>query len=308
MKIDFEKFSLELDAAMQAHLEWSRRVLNCAVCHTSPGSDALALNAHTLCRFGRWLSDNAKSITALDPKRAKSLIAEHKLMHDSVRAICSRILKGKPGKESDLVTFEKTQTQLIDLLAYFKTLAVTRCSQIDALTGLPLRHSMDHDFNLLRECSQRNNKTLCVMMIDLDYFKLINDKYGHDAGDAVLQTLAESLKQTLRASDVAYRFGGEEFLLLTQLATTDIKVVAQRVLVAIRALVITLPNNETIQVTATIGIARAIDNDNLASVIKRADAALYKGKESGRDCYVLSEEPASSYPLNSEGVQNSVSG
>jgi len=95
-------------------------------------------------------------MTQLDAERTQELIKEHKRMHDSVRSLCNRILEGHLGKASDLVTFETTQTQLIDLLAYFKTLAVTRCSQIDALTGLPLRHSMERDFNLLNETSKRN--------------------------------------------------------------------------------------------------------------------------------------------------------
>jgi len=296
-EINFESFAAELDAAMQAHLEWSRRVLRCAVMRTPPGNDALAIEAHTLCRFGRWLSENFDSMKKLDAERAQQLVEEHKIMHDSVRALCSRILDGKLGKASDLVTFETTQTQLIDLLAYFKTLAVTRCSQIDPLTDLPLRHSMEHDFNLQIEYSRRNNTVLGVMMVDIDYFKRINDQHGHDAGDLILQQLAATLKQTIRDCDVAYRFGGEEFLLMMQLSSTDVDTAAQRILDAIRALSITLPCHSTVQPTATIGIALATDDNSLDSMIKRADTALYEGKESGRNCYVLST--ASSSPSTS---------
>ena len=287
-EINFETFSAELDAAMQAHLEWSRRVLRCAVLRTSPGDDALKHDAHTLCRFGRWLTENIDSMKQLDADRAILLVEEHKSMHDSVRSLCNRILEGKLGKATDLVTFETTQTQLIDLLANFKTLAVTRCSQIDALTELPLRHSMEHDFNLLTEYSRRYQKSLGIMMVDIDHFKCINDEHGHEAGDIVLQQLAASLKKTLRDSDVAYRFGGEEFLLLIQVESkSDAETAAKRVLKAIRDLAITLPDNTLIQPTATIGVTLTNKDDDLASTIKRADTALYEGKESGRDRYIL---------------------
>ena len=288
-KIDYENFVSELDAAMQAHLEWSRRILRCAVLRTSPGDDALKENAHTLCRFGNWLSENYESMKQLDNQSAQTLYDEHKRMHDSVRALCNRIMEGEIGKTTDLVTFEITQTQLIDLLAYFKTLAVTRCSQMDALTELPLRHSMEHDFNLLKEYSRRYNKVLCVMLIDIDHFKNVNDKYGHEAGDLVLQEFAACLKRTLRESDVAYRFGGEEFLLLIQvLSADDARIAAERILAAIRQLSIKLATGEIIHPTATIGVTLANENGDLETIIKQADTALYQGKDNGRNRYILS--------------------
>lgn len=110
----------------------------------------------------------------------------------------------------------------------------------------------------------------------------------------VLQQLAITLKQTLRADDLIYRYGGEEFLLLMELSVAKQDVLeavehaARRVLDAVRALRVVLPDASTVRPTATIGIALTRPEESLDSVIKRADAALYAGKAAGRNRYVIS--------------------
>ncbi|HQT27196.1 MAG TPA: hypothetical protein PLK99_11495 [Burkholderiales bacterium] len=93
-------FVTELDAAVQAHLEWTRRVLRCAVLRTSPGNDVMKPEAHTLCRFGRWLSQNRAIFDSLDVQKTIAIEVAHKSMHDAIRDICSKVLEGIPGEES----------------------------------------------------------------------------------------------------------------------------------------------------------------------------------------------------------------
>lgn len=201
-------------------------------------------------------------------------------MHDVIRAICSRVLEGKLGETADLDIFETTQTQLSDHLAYFKTLAITQSSQVDALTGLPLHHHMEQDFGLLTKHSRRHSSVLVVMMMDVDHFKAVNDQHGHAGGVDVLQHLAATLRRTLRDNNLVYRYGGEELLLLMELAAAeDAEVAAERVLEAVRAL--------SVASTVTIGIALAAEGENLVSVIQCADTSMYYGKASGRNCYVV---------------------
>lgn len=290
-----EQFAAELDAATQAHLEWSRRMLRCAVLHTSPGEDALSERAHTLCHFGCWFSRHRANFEVLDAERTQSLADDHRDMHDAARAICMRVLEGRPGQAADLDRFESTQRSLIGHLAYFKTLIVSQYSQIDALTGLPLRHRMNQDFDLLNKHIRRRGSLQMVMMLDIDHFKSINDRHGHPGGDAVLQHLALTLKQTLRADDLVYRYGGEEFLLLMELKAEEQAVMpaaehaVQRVLDAIRAMSVILPDASTVHPTATIGVALTAPEESLPSVIKRADMALYEGKAAGRNRYVIAD-------------------
>lgn len=288
-----EQFASELDAATQAHMEWSRRMLRCAVLRTSPGDDALSDKAHTLCHFGCWFTQHRANFEVLDAERTLAMATRHQDMHDAARNICKRVLEGLPGQADDLDKFESAQRQLIDHLAYFKTLIVSQYSQIDALTGLPLRHRMNQDFDLLNKHIRRRGSLQMVMMLDIDHFKSINDKYGHSGGDAVLQHLAVILKQTLRTDDLVYRYGGEEFLLLIELKAEEQAIMsaaehaAQRVLDAIRAMCVVLPDASTVRPTATIGVALTAPEESLSSVIHRADMALYTGKAAGRNRYVL---------------------
>lgn len=292
-----EQFVSELDAAIQAHMEWSRRVLRCAVLRTTPGNDVLDIQAHTLCRFGRWFWQHRASFDDLDSERAQLLESAHQFMHGAIRALCLCVLEGEAGEVKDLDIFETTQRQLIDHLAYFKTLAISRNAQIDPLTGLPMRHRMEQDFDILSKL-RRHQGDLMVMMVDADHFKAINDQYGHPAGDVVLQQLAATLKQVLRSGDLIYRYGGEEFILL--MVSNAVEGTAQRLLEAVRALSITLPDGTVVRITVTIGFALPAEGESLVSAIQRADDALYIGKKAGRNCYVAAAElPNATEPFSS---------
>jgi len=274
---------------MQAHHEWSRRVLRCAVLRTSPGDDVLREDAHALCEFGHWFAANRSQFDELDAERAVDLERNHVQMHAAIRNICRAILDGRPGNAEDLDTFELTQRPLIENLAHFKTLAVSKRSHIDILTGLPLRHDMEHDFDLMMKRNQRRGTALLIMMVDVDHFKRCNDEHGHAAGDIVLQRLAVALKFSLRDEDFVFRFGGEEFVLLLEVKKVANAAgnAAQRVLDIVRALSIELPNGATVRPTVTIGVAQATEKESLDSVVQRADSAMYAGKKSGRNRCVI---------------------
>ncbi|WP_417665028.1 PAS domain-containing protein [Pseudidiomarina sp.] len=130
---------------------------------------------------------------------------------------------------------------------------------------------------------------ICVAIVDIDYFKIINDQYGHAEGDLVLKTVSAFINQQLRPGDVFARIGGEEFaLLLHRVEGAD----AKRRLNAIRQLISELAfcyNGESYQVTATIGMTMLTPQDTRDDVLHRADEALYRGKRDGRNCVVWSE-------------------
>ncbi|HJX58788.1 MAG TPA: GGDEF domain-containing protein, partial [Thiobacillus sp.] len=158
----------------------------------------------------------------------------------------------------------------------------------DPLTGLPLRYGIGNDFALYQKEARRNRTLLYVVMIDLDHFKVVNDTYGHLVGDTVLQQLAEILKHTLRSNEPLYRFGGEEFLWLLKCKSADeAEQSARRVLTTIGTTPVPITDNESLTLTVTLGLARVRESENLASAISRADLALYEGKESGRNRFVV---------------------
>lgn len=283
-------FIAELDAAVEAHMNWTRRILRCAVLRTTPGEDVLDPMAHTLCHFGSWFMSSRAEFEALDAQAAQRVEAVHQAMHDAIRSICTRVLAEQPGNHADLEAFEQSQSELLVLLARFKTLILTKAVRHDPLTGLPLRYGIENDFALHRKAARRNRTLLYVAMIDVDHFKPINDTHGHLVGDLVLRQLADILKQTLRGNEPLYRFGGEEFLWLLQCqSAAEAEQSAQRLLDAVRSASVPIPDSVPLALTVTLGLARVREQDDLSSAIMRADLALYEGKKSGRDRYVIAD-------------------
>ncbi|MGZ8174978.1 MULTISPECIES: diguanylate cyclase [Methylobacter] len=285
-------FVTELDAAVEAHMEWTHRVLRCAVLRVSPGEDVLAPLSHTLCRFSCWFVQNKAQLKALNVPNTRRIDAVHQTMHDTVRSICQDVLAGRPGQSIDLDVFEQTQSELINLLAEFKTQFLANAVRHDPLTGLPLRYGIKNEFNLIKRMNKRDHLLLYIMMIDVDHFKQINDAYGHPVGDIALRHVAKILKRINRDNEPLYRFGGEEFLLLMQCKSTDgaAHVAAQRFVDTVRNAPVPISQGKSITLTVTLGLSRVGDDEDLASAIARADKALYEGKRTGRDRYVIAND------------------
>ena len=281
-------FSNELDTAIAAHVQWSHRILRYAILHTAPDTALLDSNAHEQCLVGRCFSRNRIFFDALDAPKAQALDIDHRQMHAAIRAICGAEVTAGAGRAEHLLAFESAQIRLIEHLTYFKTLATQIHSHIDPLTGLALRHDLEQKFQRLQERCRREGNAVAIMIIDVDHFKSVNDRYGHIGGDLVLKGIAQCLKSSLRDGDEAFRYGGDELLALLELrASSEAIPGGQRLLNTIRELSVVLHDGTTIQTTATIGIAQAQGSETIAEVLQRADTALYRGKENGRDCYVL---------------------
>ncbi len=154
----------------------------------------------------------------------------------------------------------------------------------DAMTGLHNRRFLEEYIQTLVAGSQRRNTHLSLLMLDLDYFKMVNDKYGHDAGDTVLKSLSKVLVQSVRASDLVIRYGGEEFLIILQDTPGDgADVVAEKIRAAVEDMKVTVAGT-VLQKTISIGIADfPQDSDTFWQTVKYADVALYQAKDEGRN-------------------------
>jgi len=290
LPVETDTFIAELDAAVEAHMNWTRRILRCAVLRSTPGGDVLDPMAHTLCRFGAWFTANRVEFESLDASAARRVEVVHQSMHDAIRSLCAQVLAGQPGLNDDLDAFEASQAELINLLANFKTLILSNAVRQDPLTGLPLRYNIENDFALYQKEARRNRSLLYVVMIDVDHFKPINDTYGHQVGDLVLRHVANTLKQGLRGDEPLYRFGGEEFLwLLKCKSAEEARKSARRILASVGTTPVPIDDEETLRLTITMGLALAGEMEDLSSAIKRADMALYEGKQSGRNRFVFAE-------------------
>lgn len=160
-------------------------------------------------------------------------------------------------------------------------------SVTDGLTGLFNRRYFDESYAQALSAAKRAKKVLSILMIDIDFFKLYNDFYGHQAGDSVIQAVAGALKsQISRGEDTIARYGGEEFVvILPNSAKADAEIVANRLNEAVRALNITHEKSAAAPfVTISIGICSGIPHEG-ENLLLKADEALYASKHKGRNCW-----------------------
>ncbi len=164
-----------------------------------------------------------------------------------------------------------------------------RLSETDELTGASNRRKLLDALTLsLRRYRERQQPTAVVLM-DVDYFKTINDRFGHIAGDEVLRGIAHRAMAHLREGDLFARFGGEEFaLLLPNTAMDAAQVIAERLRLAIASGNFLPASSPPLNVTVSMGLSLIQSQDqDIESVLRRADDALYRAKHSGRNCLVV---------------------
>ena len=158
-----------------------------------------------------------------------------------------------------------------------------RGAKIDAITGLPNRRYFDEVLSI-EQPRRRANDDIGILMIDIDHFKLLNDRFGHATGDRVLRAVAVAIGQAVRDEDTPARYGGEEFaVLLRQASAEQVVEIAERIR---RAVVHLHPASLGIAepVTVSVGVAVAGPNDvGIPRLVERADQALYRAKRQGRD-------------------------
>ncbi len=156
-----------------------------------------------------------------------------------------------------------------------------RLSLHDPLTGLANRRMIDITLETHMARANRYSDIFCLIILDIDFFKQYNDSFGHDEGDRILKELSSYLKENVRDTDLAARFGGEEFILIiSEIGIKDIFKIAERH----RELI-----HERIGITVSMGIAEYKNNQSAEDLIKAADQALYKAKENGRNRVELAD-------------------
>jgi len=154
---------------------------------------------------------------------------------------------------------------------------------IDGLTGIYNRKHFSELANADVERAQRLNQAVYTAMLDIDFFKKVNDTYGHTAGDMVLKATAGVIRQTIRAYDLLCRYGGEEFaLLVLDMNASEAFTLMERIRENMESTITNYEGTE-IRITCSIGLAEFLRTDTLESSIKKSDEALYAAKNSGRN-------------------------
>jgi diguanylate cyclase (GGDEF)-like protein len=165
----------------------------------------------------------------------------------------------------------------------------------DPLTGLTNRRQLGHVLETQIAQAERLDDPLGCLMIDVDHFKRFNDVHGHEAGDAVLRAVGQVLANVTRESGLAFRYGGEEFLiLLPTLSAVQAEERAQDIRARISALQLGHGGNDLEPVTVSVGIAVAPDHCGYDRLVRTADAALLRAKTLGRDRVEVARQRSSS--------------
>jgi diguanylate cyclase (GGDEF)-like protein len=169
--------------------------------------------------------------------------------------------------------------------------AAMRLAMLDPLTMLGNRAALDTALRRELQMAERHHHELSLLMIDVDYFKKINDDHGHHRGDLVLSEIAKIIQTVCRSSDITFRYGGEEFVVI--LGKTDAegaKIIAERIRKQIEETPI-VHNGKILHATVSIGIAtrQGSRKEHVDDFFERADNALYMAKKSGRNCVLSSD-------------------
>ncbi|WP_086933083.1 GGDEF domain-containing protein [Agarilytica rhodophyticola] len=163
-------------------------------------------------------------------------------------------------------------------------------AMIDDLTGIYNRRAFIQQANSALNISIRNTEPFTLMMLDIDFFKKINDEYGHNAGDIALKKFSDNVANIIRLGDIFARIGGEEFILsLLNTSIDNALILAERIRRETENLIINTPG-QSFSLTVSIGVAsHRKENTTLEQIINHCDKALYQAKQEGRNRVVLSE-------------------
>ncbi|MGF1640879.1 MAG: diguanylate cyclase [Rhodospirillales bacterium] len=281
-----------LGPALQEHEAWIHKIQTILICRTMPADDDLAPSAHLASNLGRWFRDEANEYIRRNPEHAAAA-EHHRRIHVIARKLCRAVRDGAEIRPADYALFVDAVGRFdksIELLA--KGLwEVLR--HIDPLTGMSTRFAMLPRLKQERERIRRTGHPCSIAMVDLDLFKDINDTYGHQAGDAVLEAVSEYFLRNLRKYDQIYRYGGEEFILVLPDTSPDAaRPVVDRLRAGLARLTIPIPDGRRLHVTASFGIAPLAPDVPVADSIAKADNAMYSAKQAGRNLvWIWHESP-----------------
>lgn len=301
---EIDAILIELNKSIDAHYKWLVTMFRCVVSSDVTQPDIMGENSHFVCRFGQWLNNQSR-YNEDDCSYVSKIIATHEKMHLSGKKLLMAIVENR-SHSWHFDSFQDALLAFTSSVMDYKIYLLSIRSNIDALTGLPGRRMLDESFD--RQLLDAEPLNLYILLLDIDRFKYVNDTYGHLVGDVVLRALASNLLSWTRYDEAAYRYGGEEFIIIIRTKTDEQACQAGlRLCRLIGQKKIPYAEGE-IGITVTAGITRVQQGETLDTVLGRADRAMYQGKQTGRNrCMFIDENEqialvdtndGTSYPLS----------
>ncbi len=270
----------------EKHLDWMRQ-LTAAV--AARDRHAMPEAHHECCEFGKWLHGEGARLVR-DRSHYTHLVELHAAMHGLVPEI-GRFIGQSDDSRPLYALLKKAENYSLDMgneISLLNSMVIMIHYNKDPLTGALTRRSLERVMLNQLEISRATETPFCLLMCDLDHFKEINDRHGHTVGDRAIARFAGALRQHLRQSDLIFRFGGDEFLLLLPAtAYAQGLEVAEKLRVAVEA---GAADSETPEMRASFGLLEIdgghttfIDGELVGSLIQECDRRLYLAKHRGRN-------------------------
>lgn len=221
------------------------------------------------------VDQHSLNLTAINQDIAQSLPTDPKVVLRAVKQLVEANVQLHGELTDAQVQIDTKQQQLESYMAEART---------DTLTGVSNRRAFDEQIHRMFALRERKCSDLCLLLADIDHFKLFNDYHGHQVGDEMLRRVAGTFELATRSSDVVCRYGGEEFaILLPRTKLPDALRVAERARMAVEALRCDIGEFE-LHVTVSVGAVEVRPGERIADFVKRGDQALYAAKQAGRNC------------------------
>jgi diguanylate cyclase (GGDEF)-like protein len=285
---EFDNLTQALKLAFDNHLQWLSDLNFSMVCEPENLTQfCYCEKPYHTCKFGQWYY----SVDNVDIREHIDFInlgKKHKKLHLIVCSLVKEFHENNKPSKTTYLEFKKIEELFLEEFKSFLHSNLSAFNNEDHLTELPNRHALDTI--LKQEYSQMKRKSYhsSIAILDIDFFKLVNDKYGHNIGDEVLKKFAQLLTTHVRSCDFVARYGGEEFIIY--FPNIDCKTafdIAEKLRELIYQNPIKVSGNKLISLTCSFGIASFNENKPIKQSIADADQALYQAKNSGRNNVVI---------------------
>jgi len=288
---EFDELTQALKLAFDNHLQWLSDLNYAMICQPEKLTDFCCSDKpHHHCKFGLWYYsvDNNYITEHID---FINLGKKHKELHLSVCILVKEFEDQSKPHKATYLEYKKIEELFLKEIKSFLHSNLEACVNTDHLTKLPNRHALDiilkQEYNLIKRKKYQSS----IAMLDIDYFKVINDKYGHGVGDKVLKNFANLLSSNIRNCDFIARYGGEEFIIyFSEISCEATFTIAEKLRNLILQETIKVSGNKLVSLTCSFGIASFNESKSIKKAIADADKALYQAKESGRNKVVINHQ------------------
>jgi diguanylate cyclase (GGDEF)-like protein len=281
---DLHAMLAELDLSIDYHEQWSRALYRTLSCRLKADDNHLRHDAHRLCHFGQWFYSQAPQ-HLLEQPAFVAIEDDHRHMHALATELLTILAAGAnitPDKYDEFAgAMDRMRLQLLSIRHEIENFLYSR----DPLTGANTRIGMFIKLREQQELVKRHVQSCSIAMLDLDHFKIVNDTYGHQAGDSVLMDTVRYLVEHLRPYDSIFRYGGEEFIIsLPGMDLTQAHALVERLREGLASERVVIDEKLSIARSASFGITLLDPDMPVEQSIGRADKAMYAAKSAGRNC------------------------